>query len=88
MIKGALNRFRKGLSKSRNNVVGKLQSIFGNRISLDDDTLEKIEELLISADMGVESAVAITRNIEKRLKEEGGEATLESVLEVIRGDVS
>lgn len=87
MIKGALNRFRKGLSKTRNSVVGKLQSMFGNSIRLDDDTLEKIEELLISADMGVESAVAITRNIEKRLKEEGGEATLDSVLEVIRGDV-
>ena len=86
MIKGALNRFRKGLSKTRNNVVGKLQSMFGNSIRLDDETLEKIEELLISADMGVASAVAITKNIEKRLKEEGGEATLESVLEVIRGD--
>jgi fused signal recognition particle receptor len=87
VIKGALNRFRKGLSKTRSSVVGTLQSMFGNRIRLDDDTLEKIEELLISADMGVESAVLITRNIEKRLKEEGGEATLESVLEVIRGDV-
>ncbi len=86
MIKGALNRFRKGLSKTRESVVGKLQTMFGNRIRLDEDTLEKIEELLISADMGVASAVAITKNIEKRLKEEGGEATLESVLEVIRGD--
>ena len=86
MIKGVLNRFRKGLSKTRHSVVGKLQSMFGNSIRLDEDTLEKIEELLISADMGVNSAVAITKNIEKRLKEEGGEATLSSVLEVIRGD--
>ena len=86
MIKGVFNRFRKGLSKTRSSVVGKLQSMFGNSIRLDEDTLEKIEELLISADMGVGSAVAITKNIEKRLKEEGGEATLSSVLEVIRGD--
>lgn len=87
MIKGAFNRFRKGLRKTREGVVGKLQSMFGNRVKLDADTLEQIEELLISADMGVKSAVEITRNIEKRLKEEGGEATLESVLEVIRADV-
>ncbi|MCP4290368.1 MAG: signal recognition particle-docking protein FtsY [bacterium] len=86
-MKGAFNRFRKGLSKTRDSVVGKLQGMFGNSIRLDDDTLEKIEELLISADMGVESAVSITRNIETRLKEEGGEATLDSVLEVIRDDV-
>lgn len=87
MIKGALNRFRSGLRKTREGVVGRLQNLFGNRVRLDEDTLDQIEELLISADMGVKSAVAITRNIGKRLKEEGGEATLASVLEVIRSDV-
>ncbi len=87
MIRGVFNRFKQGLKKTRDGVVGKLHNIFGNTIRLDDDTLDKIEELLISADMGVGSAVAITQNIEKRLKEEGGEATLDSVLEVIRGDV-
>ncbi len=87
MIKGAFNRFRAGLRKTREGMVGGLQSMFGRRIKLDPDTLDQIEELLISADMGVNSAVAITRNIEKRLKEEGGQADLESVLEVIRSDV-
>nr|MEE4269740.1 signal recognition particle-docking protein FtsY [Candidatus Krumholzibacteria bacterium] len=87
MIKGALGRFRQGLRKTRDSVVGRLQNIFGGRIRLDEDTLDQIEELLISADMGVSSAVAITANIEQRLKEEGGEASLESVLEVIRNDV-
>jgi fused signal recognition particle receptor len=87
VIRGAINRFRQGLKKTRESVVGKLQNLFGGRIRLDEDTLDQIEELLISADMGVASAVAITGNIEKRLKEEGGEASLESVLEVIRGDV-
>jgi fused signal recognition particle receptor len=87
MIKGALARFRRGLRKTRDGFVGRLQDLFGSRIRLDADTLEQIEELLISADMGVKSAVAITQNIEKRLKEEGGEATLDSVLEVIRRDV-
>jgi fused signal recognition particle receptor len=87
VIKGVLDRFRSGLKKTRDGVVGRLQSLFGNRVRLDQDTLDRIEELLIGADMGVASAVAITRNIEKRLKEEGGEATLDSVLAVIRGDV-
>ena len=87
MIKGALGRFRAGLRKTREGMVGGLRSMFGRRIKLDPDTLDQIEELLISADMGVKSAVAITRNIEKRLKEEGGESNLESVLGVIRADV-
>ena len=87
MIKGTLNRFKAGLRKTREGVVGGLRSMFGRRVKLDTETVDQIEELLISADMGVKSSVAITLNIEKRLKEEGGEATLESVLEVIRGDV-
>jgi len=87
VIRGALERFRRGLSKTRVSFVDGLRDVFGGRVRLDDDTLDRIEELLISADMGVQSSVAITRNIETRLKEEGGEATLDSVLEVIRGDV-
>jgi len=87
VIKGAINRFRTGLRKTSEGVVGGLRSMLGRRIKLEQETLDQIEELLISADMGVKSAVSITRNIEKRLKEEGGEATLESVLEVIRADV-
>ena len=87
MIRGTFNRFRTGLRKTREGVVGGLRSMFGHSIKLDPETLDQIEELLISADMGVKSAVSITRNIETRLKEEGGEATLESVLGVIRADV-
>jgi fused signal recognition particle receptor len=87
VIRGALDKFRNGLRRTREGIFGRLQAIFGGRVKLDEDTLDEIEELLISVDMGVKSAVDITRNIETRLKEEGGEATLESVLEVIRGDV-
>ena len=56
-------------------------------VKLDGETLDQLEELLISADMGVKSSVAIVQNIERRLREEGGEANLESVLGVIRSDV-
>jgi len=88
VIRGAFNRFRSSLRKTREGVVGRLHDIFGGRVRLDNDTLEQIEELLIKADMGVKSAVEITQNIEQRLKESGGEATLESVVEVIRHDVT
>ena len=87
MIRGALNRFRDGLRRTRSGLVDGLRGMFGGRVRLDPETLDRIEELLISADMGVQSSVAITRNIEQRLKEEGGEADLESVLAVIRADV-
>jgi fused signal recognition particle receptor len=84
---GLFDRFRAGLAKSRKSFVGGLRRLLGGGVKLDEDTLDEIEELLISADMGVQSSVRITRTIEARLREEGGEATLESVLGVIRGDV-
>jgi fused signal recognition particle receptor len=87
VIKGALDRFRSGLRKTRDSLMGQFSSLFGGRIRLAPETLDQIEELLIGADMGVASSLQITRNIERRLKEEGGEGTLEGVLAVIRHDV-
>ena len=84
---GLFERFRSGLSKTRSHFVGGLRRLLGGGVTLDEDTLDAIEELLITADMGVQSSVRITRNIESRLRQTGGEATLESVLAVIRGDV-
>jgi len=87
VIKGALDRFRQGLRKTRESLFGQLRTLLRGKVRLDPETLERIEELLISADMGVQSSLRITRNIEQRLREEGGEADFESVLEVIRRDV-
>ncbi len=84
---GLFDRFKKGLEKTRESMVGSLEKVFRRGIRLDDDTLDQLEETLISADMGVKSAIQITQNIQKRLKEEKGEATMASVLSVIRADV-
>jgi fused signal recognition particle receptor len=87
VIRGALDRLRRGLAKTRADFLGKLGSLLPGRVRLDADTLDQIEGLLLRADMGVAASLRITRSIEKRLKEEGGEATLAGVLEVIRSDI-
>ena len=88
MAWGAFDKLRKGLRKTRDGIVGRLGDIFGGRVRLDPETLDAIEEMLISADLGVQASLRITRSIEKRVKEEGGESSLESVLEVIRKDIT
>lgn len=87
MIRGALQRLRQGLQKTRADFFGRLGAIFGARVKLDADTLDQIEELLLRTDMGVAASLRITRTLEKRLREAGGEATLAGVLEVIRRDI-
>ncbi|MCP4143856.1 MAG: signal recognition particle-docking protein FtsY [bacterium] len=81
-------KLKKGLAKTRSNMFGKLGDLFSGKVKLDVETLEEIEEILISSDLGVKTSTRIVSNIEKRLKEAGGEADLESVLEVIRNDIS
>ncbi len=84
---GAFDKLRRGLRKTRDGLFGRLGSLFSGRVKLDTETLDEIEEMLIGADLGVKASTRITRNIETRLKEEGGDASLESVVEVIRADI-
>ncbi len=84
---GAFDKLRRGLHKTRAGIFGRLGDMFSGRVRLDAETLDEIEEMLIASDLGVKASTRITRNIEKRLKEEGGDADLASVVEVIRGDI-
>jgi fused signal recognition particle receptor len=84
---GAFDQLRKGLKKTRHTLIGRLGDVLTGKVRLDAETLDEIEEMLINADIGVKSSMRITKDIEKRLKEAGGEATMESVLDVIRSDI-
>ena len=85
---GAIGRLRQGLRKTRDSIVGRLGELFAGKVRLDAATLDEIEALLISADLGVKASTRIVQSIEKRLKETGGEASLESVTQVIRADIA
>lgn len=57
---GWLGRLRRGLSRSSNKLAGGIGDLFSKR-KLDDDALEELEELLITGDLGVETAGRLTR---------------------------
>ncbi|MEZ5881461.1 MAG: signal recognition particle-docking protein FtsY [Nitratireductor sp.] len=56
---GWLKRLSKGLSRSSNQLKENISQVFTNR-KLDDDTLQDLEDILIQADLGVETAMNIT----------------------------
>ena len=87
MIKATVDRLRVGLRKTSAGLSGRLRQLLAGKVTLDQATLERIEELLIGADMGVKSSVAIVQNIERRLQQEGENASLDAVMQVIRSDV-
>ena len=60
--KGWFSRLRDGLKRSSSAISGGITDIFTKR-KLDDDVIEELEELLISADLGVTTAARIAANI-------------------------
>lgn len=60
--KGWLSRLRNGLNKSSSRISDGVTSIFTKR-KLDDDTIEELEDLLISSDLGVAAAGRITATL-------------------------
>ena len=59
-----LHRLKRGLSRSSSKLTEGISSIFTRR-RLDDTTLEELEELLISADMGIGIAAEVTGMLRK-----------------------
>ena len=61
---GLLKRLTSGLSRSSSKLTGGLTGLF-TKTKLDDETLEELEDLLITSDMGAKVAGRITTNIAK-----------------------
>lgn len=67
--KGFFKRLAEGLSKTRNNIVSGIDSIFGGFSSIDDDFYEEIEETLIMGDLGINATTAIIDDLKEKVKE-------------------
>ena len=63
--KGFFARLKEGLTKTRNNIVKGIDSIFSGFSSIDDDFYEELEETLIMGDLGVNATAAILENFQK-----------------------
>ena len=57
----------KGLEKTRENVFKKLSRAIVGKSHVDEEVLDGLEEILISADVGVETTIKIIGRIEKRV---------------------
>lgn len=56
----------KGLSKTKESVFSKLSRVIVGKSKVDDEVLDRLEEVLITSDVGVETTLKIITRIEKR----------------------
>ena len=69
--KGFFARLKEGLTKTRNNIVHGIDSIFSGFSSIDDEFYEELEEILIMGDLGVNATSEILDRLKKQVKEQG-----------------
>lgn len=67
--KGFWSRLVSGLTKTRDNIVSGIDSIFNGFSNIDDDFYEEIEEILIMGDLGVKATEAIIEDLKRKVKE-------------------
>ena len=67
--KGFFSRLKSGLTKTRENIVSGIDSVFGSYDKIDDDFYEELEEILVMGDVGVGATQDIIDRLKKEVKE-------------------
>jgi fused signal recognition particle receptor len=66
--RGMFRRLRERLSRTREALSGGIDRLFRGRKVVDADLLEELEELLITADLGVETSLFLIQALEEKLR--------------------
>ncbi|HEY6839121.1 MAG TPA: signal recognition particle-docking protein FtsY [Geobacteraceae bacterium] len=85
---GFFDRLKRGLAKTHESIVGRIDTLILGKKEIDADTLEELEEILLTADIGVPTTVELIRTLEQRLKRnelKDGEALKTALKEEILG---
>lgn len=72
---GAMNmailsgKWEKGLAKTRKGILGRISDVIKGRERIDEELLDKLEEILIEGDVGVETTLHIFEKVREELSE-------------------
>jgi fused signal recognition particle receptor len=80
------SKLKEGLAKTRNKIVTTISETISGKAVIDDRTLEEIEEILITADIGYDTAVKIIENTRKNLKSKNDRSEL-NILDIVKKEL-
>ena len=66
---GFFEKLKNQLAKTKNAIVGKIDDLFKSFVKIDEDLFDELEELLISADIGVATTEEILDELREAVKE-------------------
>ena len=65
------NRLKSGLEKTRNRFISQLSGLLRVGRKIDEELMEEIEEILIQADVGVDTTLTLMDNVRETVRERG-----------------
>lgn len=77
---GFLDRLKHGLAKTRESFSSELEKIFSGKQIIDEALLEELEDLLITSDIGVQTALSLIENLSSKSLATTDTAHLKAVL--------
>jgi fused signal recognition particle receptor len=84
---GFFSRLKSGLSKTRQNFTSGVADLLLGKRQIDDDTLEELETLLLTADVGIEATQELIAKISERLQRKQL-ADTEALMGALREDMA
>jgi len=67
-VAGFFAKLKEGLTKTRENFVGKIEEVFTGRKKIDEELYEELEEVLIRSDVGVTTSFELVESLRKEVK--------------------
>ena len=64
------NKLKDGLSKTRDGLTDKINEVLKLAITIDDDLYEELEEVLIMADIGMDTTIEIIDRLKDKIRKE------------------
>lgn len=69
MFGGFFDKLKKGLTKTKDNFTEKITDMLSGAMTIDDDLYEELEEILITADIGVDTTLYIIEKLKEKIRE-------------------
>lgn len=79
-------KLSEGISKTRDQITKRIDSLLSDHSSLNDDFWEEFEEILIMADVGMEAATQLMENLKERARKAGTDNP-EDFKEILRDEL-
>jgi len=70
MFGGFFDKLKDGLAKTRNSINEKVSEVLNLAIIINDELYEELEEILITADIGVETSIYVIEKLKKKVKDD------------------